>query len=54
MINNGIDLDSIQNLTPAVEAFAALGLRGSEGINKTSNYFIDVNAGLISVFDVFG
>lgn len=32
VINNGIDLDFIQNLTPADEAFAALGLRDSEKV----------------------
>ncbi|MZH03968.1 MAG: glycosyltransferase family 4 protein [Nitrospinae bacterium] len=32
VINNGIDLDSIENLAPATEAFAALGLRDSEEV----------------------
>ena len=32
VINNGIDLDSIENLAPAMEAFAALGLRDSEEV----------------------
>ncbi|MBC8285388.1 MAG: glycosyltransferase [Nitrospinae bacterium] len=32
VINNGIDLDSFENLTSADEAFAALGLRDSEEV----------------------